>query len=269
MQYAERALAIDPSLRQAHGALGLAYLVYEWDLRDAENELASSQYRQSAMHTLICTSHLHLLGNREHLRHAEEDVRGLLEFDPHSATLIGELGCVSYYAGRYSDSIRYFREAIATDPRAAFVYWGAAARSRWPDNTAMRCKTLRRFKTVNGFEPPIITAEIGYSEAAAGDRVSALGTVQRLKELARHTFVDPYFMALVYLGLKDDRSTYEWLDRAYDSRSPFLISIATDPKWSAAHSDRRFQGVWNRMIENGAAVAASRGKPATSKPANH
>jgi hypothetical protein len=106
---------------------------------------------------------------------------------------------------------------------------------------------LRRFKQLNGFEPTIITAEIGFTEAASGDRHAAMGIVKQLQEESKGAYVDPYLMAVIYLGLKDRENTYAWLDRAYQSRSPFLISIATDPKWSDWRSDARFEALWNRM----------------------
>jgi tetratricopeptide (TPR) repeat protein len=256
-QYAEHALALDPSMREAHGTLGLIHLVYDWDYAAAENELAVADARESATRALSCTAHLHLLGDREHMRHAEEDLHRMLEFDPHSAALIGELGCVSYYAGRYADSIRYYREAIAADPRAAIVHWGLGRSLAREGRYGEALDVLKRFKAVNGFEPPVITAEIGYSEAASGDRRAALATVKRLEQESRVGYVDPYLIAVVYLGLKDYDNTYAWLNRAYATRSSFLISIATDPKWSMSHSDARFQEIWNRMTESRHVAALS------------
>jgi hypothetical protein len=66
----------------------------------------------------------------------------------------------------------------------------------------------------------------------------------QLKEESKHGYVDPYLMAVVYLGLKDRKNTYVWLDRAYQAHSRFLISIATDPKWSESRSDARFEALW-------------------------
>ena len=71
----------------------------------------------------------------------------------------------------------------------------------------------------------------------------------QLKDESKHVYVDPYLMAVVYLGLKDRENTYAWLDRAYQARSPFLISLATDPKWSDSRSDARFEALWNRMTK--------------------
>jgi TolB-like protein len=249
-QYAEHALALDPSMREAHGALGLIHLVYDWDYTAAENELADADARDSAMRALSCTAHLHLLGDREHMRHAEEDLHRMLEFDPGSPSLIAELGCVSYYAGRYADSIRYYREAIAADPGAAIAYWGIGRSLALEGHYGEALAVLKRFKEVNGFEPPVITAEIGYSQAASRDRRAALATVKRLEQESKVNYVDPYLIALVFLGLKDGDNTYAWLNRAYDARSSFLISIATDPKWSGSRGDPRFKEIWNRMTES-------------------
>jgi hypothetical protein len=57
-------------------------------------------------------------------------------------------------------------------------HWGAKVTTprRW------RC----RFKTVNGFEPPIITAEIGYAEGASGDRKAALESAHMLQGASAH-----------------------------------------------------------------------------------
>jgi tetratricopeptide (TPR) repeat protein len=249
-QYAERALAIDPSLHEAHGTLGLIHLVYDWDYAAAETELAVADARESAIRALSCTAHLHLLGDPEHMRHAEEDLHRMLEFDPHSTSLINELGCVSYYGGRYEDSIHYYRQAIAADPQAAIVYWGLGRSLAREGRYREALETLQRFKSMNGFEPPVITAEIGYSEALSGDRRAALATVTRLEQESKVSYVDPYLIAIVYLGLRDDRNTYAWLNRAYEMRSSFLISIATDPKWSGSRSDPRFQEIWSRMIDS-------------------
>ncbi len=247
-QYADRALALDPSLLEAHGMLGVIHLVYDWDYPGAQSELNAADARDAAISALACTAHLLHTGG--HIRHAEEDVRRLLEFDPRSPVLIGELGCVKYYAGRYDESIRYYRQALAADPRSPIAYWGVGKSLVREGRYAEALDTLRRFKAVNGFEPPIITAEIGYAEGESGDRKAAIETAHSLEHASAHTFVDPYLIALIYLSVKDTDDTYAWLDKAYADRSPFLISMSTDPKWAASRDDSRFQTLQGRMIDH-------------------
>ncbi len=244
-QYAQRALALDPTMHHAHGILGLIDLLYDWNLPSAQRELDEADARDNAIWQLACTAHLLSMNGR--YRHAEEDLDSMLEFDPHSGMLIAELGCVNYYSGHYDDSIRYYQKALSLDSHSVLGYWGMgrslAREGRYKD----ALEDLTRFKKLNGFEPTIITAEIGFTEATSGDRHAAIQTLQRLQEESKRIYVDPYLVGVIYLGLKDRENTYAWLDRAFQARSPFLISIATDPKWSDWRSDARFEALWNRM----------------------
>ncbi len=244
-QYAQRALALDPSMHHAHGTLGLIDLFYDWNLPLAQRELEEADTRDNAIWQLACTAHLLSIDGR--FRHAEEDLESMLDFDPHSGMLIAELGCVNYYSGHYDDSIRYYRKTLSIDPHSVLAYWGMgrtlAREGRYKD----ALEDLRRFKKLNGFQPTIITAEIGFTEAISGDRRAASKTLKQLREDSKRGYVDPYLVAVVYLGLKDRESTYAWLDKAYQAHSAFLISTATDPKWSSWRSDARFEALWNRM----------------------
>jgi TolB-like protein/Tfp pilus assembly protein PilF len=244
-QYAQRALTLDPSMHQAHGILGLIDLLYDWNLPLAQSELEEADTRDHAIWQLGCTSHLLSINGR--YRHAEENLESMLEFDPHSGMLIAELGCVKYYAGHYDDSIRYYQQALSLDPHSVLGNWGMARSLAREGRYKEALEDLKQFKKLNGFEPTIITAEIGFTEAASGDRHAAMETLKQLQEESKHAYVDPYLMAVVYLGLKDRENTYALLDSAYQAHSPFLISIATDPKWSAWRSDARFEVLWNRM----------------------
>ncbi len=246
--YAQRALAIDSSLSQAHGTLGLVHLVYDWDYGAAQAEVAAADSRESAITAFACTAHL--LDQSGRTRHAEEEIHQVLEFDPRSPTLLGELGCINYYGRNYEEAIRYYRQALAADSRSPIANWGLGKSLVREGRYAEALDTLRRFKVVNGFEPPVITAEIGYAEGLSGDRKAAIETAHTLQRASARTFVDPYLVALIYLSLKDPDNTYAWLNKAYADRSAFLISIATDPRWTASRQDARFQELLGRMTDH-------------------
>jgi hypothetical protein len=54
-------------------------------------------------------------------------------------------------------------------------------------------------------------------------------------------FVEPFFPAVVELGLGDQDATFRKLDEAYHVRSTILVSIHSDPKWVGLRKDPRFQ----------------------------
>ena len=228
-EYATRALQLDPEYSEAHGTLGLVHLLYDWDYAAAASELASVRDEQSALTVLSCTSHL--MAETGRTRDADETVHRMLEYDPQSAQLIGELGCIDYYRGDYDHAMQHYREAMATDPHSPVPYWGLGKTLSLQGKYGEAVKILRQFKLANGFEPPLLTAEIGYALGREGETTDAEQEVAVLRDESKSTFVDPYLVALIYLGMGNQQATLLWLNRAHTVRSTFLISIATEPKW--------------------------------------
>ena len=254
-QYAEKALRLDGGLREAHGTLGLIRLLYDWDYAGALSQLSSAENEQSAITVLSCTSHL--LAQTGHTRDADELVHRMLGYDPQSATLIGELGCIDYYRGDYDHAIQSFREAMTIDPRSPVPYWGLGKSLSLRGDFDEAVQAMRQFKAVSGFEPPMLTAEIGYALARAGKRQEAESEIDQLKEESKTAYVDPYFIALIYLGLADEPLTLRWLDQAYRVRSPFLISISTEPKWKEMLERPKLQSFVAKLVPQAEADSPS------------
>ncbi len=228
-EYATRALQLDPEFGEAHGTLGLVKLLYDWDYAAAASELASAKDQQSALTVLSCTSHL--MAQTGRTRDADEMVHRMLGYDPQSAQLIGELGCIDYYRGDYENAMAYYRQAMAMDPHSPGPYWGLGKTLSLQGKYGQAVKVMRQFKPANGFEPPLLTAEIGYALGREGETDEAQREIAELREESKSAFVDPYLLSLIYLGMGDERLTLQWLNRAYVVRSSFLISISTEPKW--------------------------------------
>jgi TolB-like protein len=230
-EYATHALQFDREYGEAHGTLGLVKLLYDWDYAGAASELASAKGEQSALTVLSCTSHL--MAQTGRTRDADEMVHRMLGYDPQSAQLIGELGCIDYYRGDYENAMQHYRDAMAKDPHSPIPYWGLGKTLSLQDKYGEAVKVMRQFKPANGFEPPLLTAEVGYALGREGKTSEAQREIAVLREESKSTFVDPYFVSLIYLGMGDEQLTLQWLNRAYAVRSPFLISISTEPKWKA------------------------------------
>jgi TolB-like protein len=230
-EYATRALRFDSEYGEAHGTLGLVKLLYNWDYAAATSELAAIKNEQSALTVLSCTSHL--LAQTGRTRDADEMVHRMLGYDPRSAQLIGELGCIDYYRGDYENAIRHYHEAMAQDPHSPVPYWGLGKTLSLQGKYGEAVKIMQQFKPANGFEPPLLTAEIGYALGREGKTSEAEREVAELREESKSAFVDPYLVSLIYLGMGEEQVTLQWLNRAYVVRSPFLISISTEPKWKA------------------------------------
>jgi tetratricopeptide (TPR) repeat protein len=178
----------------------------------------------------------------------------MLGYDPQSSTLIAELGCIDYYRGDYDHAITFFREALTNDPRSAVAYWGLGKSLSLQGNYDEAVRVMRQFRAVTGFEPPLLTAEIGYALARAGRRKEAEKEISQLSEESKTSFVDPYLISLIYLGLHDETLTLRCLDQAYEVKSPFLISIPTEPKWKETLMQPKLQNFLAKLRPNAEAT---------------
>jgi len=68
-------------------------------------------------------------------------------------------------------------------------------------------------------------------------------------ELSEHRYVSPYRIAIVYTGLKETEKAFQWLMKAYQDRSVWLIHLhlKVDPRLKTLHSDPRFQEILRLM----------------------
>ena len=242
---AQRALELNHGLEQARGSLGLIELIYDWNFAEAASELEPAQSARTAVTELGCT--VHLLDQTGRPRNAEEMVRRMLAYDPLSARLISELGCVAYYHRHYDEAVRSYTAAMEIDPNSPLPYWGLGKSLTQLGRYQQAIEVLDSFAKRNGVAPPILTAESGYSLAKWGKKKEARERIEQLVAGSHSGFVDPFFIALVHLGLGEKEETFAWLAKAEDVRSVFLISILTDPKWEELLTDPRVGAMVARM----------------------
>jgi DNA-binding winged helix-turn-helix (wHTH) protein/TolB-like protein/tetratricopeptide (TPR) repeat protein len=240
-----RALQLNSSLPEAHGSLGIIDLLYDWDYANAASELEKEGATRSAMSMLACT--VHLREQTGHPRGAEEEVRRLLSYDPQSEMLISELGCAAYYERHYDEAIRTYKSAMELDPSSPLPYLGLGRALTELGHEREAVAVLDSFAKRNGFAPPLLLAESGYTSARMGDRATAIQHVDALEKQAQSTYVDPYLIALIYHGLHDHDQTIFWLKKAAAVHSALLFSVLSDPMWQDAQADPQLMAIVNKM----------------------
>jgi tetratricopeptide (TPR) repeat protein len=241
----EQALRLDPKNPEFHGTLGLIDLVYVWDYPAAKRELSASGPQTSAFHLLSCSAHL--LHETGESREAEDLVLRMAADEPGSTAVLNELGCVDYYKGDYASAVARYQEALRVDPQSPLPYWGLGKSLTQQGRYTESIVALQSFHARNGIQPPILTSEMGYAFARARRTADARRIIDDMARQRKQIFVDPFLTAVVYLGLGDRNACFHWLQEAESQRSPFLISILTDPKWSEVANDPRFIATVNRM----------------------
>lgn len=249
-----KALEIDNTLSDPHTILGLVALLYDWDWDKAKDELAEGPIvNLRSIEMFNCTAHVLQVTGRA--VDADQSLRAALKSDPHSVSLATELGCNSYYSGHVDESIREYREALSLEPHNFMAFYGLARSLNRKGQYQDAIDEIEKAKwdKMPGL-PPIAIAEEAYSYSKLGARDEAEKDVRMLEDLPKPVYVDPFIIATVYLSLDDKDQTFEWLEKAYQSRSSLMPSLFNDPKWDDLRNDPRFQDLLNR-------VGSSRQKP--------
>jgi hypothetical protein len=71
--------------------------------------------------------------------------------------------------------------------------------------------------------------------------------IRRLKDFSAKKYVNPYDVALIYIGLGSVDQAFEWLEAAFGDRSDMLVYLNVDPRLDPIRSDSRFLELTRRV----------------------
>ena len=94
----------------------------------------------------------------------------------------------------------------------------------------------------------IFKATLGFVYGEAGRKPDAIAIVDELRGPTwSKSYVSPFHVALVYVGLGENDKALDWLERAESERDPFLIYIKADPNFDSLRGDLRFTNPLRRI----------------------
>lgn len=243
---ANRALAIDDTLADAHQSRGEVAHFYEWDWTKAETEFKRAielNPNDFSPHE----SYSWLLLDTGRPDEAIAEGKRAVQIDPVSPETNTYLGIDYIYARRYDEAIDQLRKTVELDRN----YWYAHnLLGRAYEASGKLPEAIAEFQRSLQLEDSVAEnwCNLGHAYALAGKRVEAEKIIARLKEFSAHNYVPPYNMATIYAGLGDKDQAFAWLDRAYEERSDNLVLfIKVDPQVDNLRSDTRFASLLGRI----------------------
>jgi hypothetical protein len=84
---------------------------------------------------------------------------------------------------------------------------------------------------------------VGVTHGLAGDRNAAEAELAKLQELGSQKYVPAVYSAFIYVALNDLDNAFEWLKKACEERSSYLIFLNVQPSMDNLRSDARFQNL--------------------------
>jgi TolB-like protein/DNA-binding SARP family transcriptional activator len=240
---AQRALAIDDGLAQAHASLGYVALYYDWQWAEAERALT----RAIELNPNYSVGHQWLANYfvaRGRFDEAVAAMRRAQENDPLSMIASAALGWIHYYRRDYDAAVQQCRRTIELNEgfEQAWLWGGQAleASGRYAEALTM----LERAAAISKRSAVSLTA-LGRALALSGNLTAARRIVDELHR-EHATYVPAYEMAKLHLALGERTEALTLLRRAYDQRSHSLVFLAVDPQLDPLTSDPDFRALLAR-----------------------
>jgi TolB-like protein/Tfp pilus assembly protein PilF len=239
------ALNRDESLTYAHILLAVAKLHYDRDFPGAEKEYKRAIELSPGdpdVHHLY--SH-YLLAMGRFDESVAESARAV-EGNPVGGALKTCL-CWHRYSGRqYAESSAQARQRIKQNPDNFWAHiilgWNYEIEKKNDDAISEFQKAV---KITDGWA--FALAPLAHAYAVAGKKQEAQKTLAKLNDIGKHGYVSAFDMAIIYTGMGDKEKAFDWLQKAFEERSFWMIFSRWEPRLDPLRNDPRFQDLQRRI----------------------
>ena len=240
---ANRALALDSTVAEAHTSLGIVAIFYDWDWPAAGKHLA----RAVELNPSYAEGHLFYawyLLLRGRVADAQAEIARAHALDQLSVVIAARRGTMMQYARRDAEAIPFFREALELDSTffharadlaAAFVATGQ------PDSAR---RVVPRSTLFPG------SGEAGMPAwvlVQLGDTAAARQSLRDYEAAREHTYVAADALAAIYASLGDSTRALDLLEKAAEERAFTLVFLANYPMFRSLHKSARFRRLVDRI----------------------
>jgi DNA-binding winged helix-turn-helix (wHTH) protein/TolB-like protein/Flp pilus assembly protein TadD len=279
IEYFEQAVALDPNYALAYSGIADSYLVVNYyGLTDLSREETLRRAKQAVLkaletndelaeaHTSLAfifsleqnskaadsefTRAIELNPNYPTAHHwysdflttelrgdeAMREIKIALNLDPVSPIISTTMGERLYYARRYDEAIVHLRRIVEMDDNffAAHFILGMVYEQKgmYSEAIAEFQKVRRLTRKQSEFE-----AMLGHAYAVSGNKKEAEKILNDIKKNA----ASPQDVALIYIGLGDNKRALEWLKKMTDKKSKWFLK--NDPRLDALRSNPEFQSL--------------------------
>jgi len=244
-EIARRSLALDPSLPEAHLALAVA-LYMQWDFKGAEVEVDRA-YELDPKSAMVLDMKSELMRARGRFDEAVVLARRELELDPLSPSTLTNAATALLYSRQPDEAIALYEKVLEIDPEAAFARGNIGVayveKGMLDEGIASIRESIRMEKS--------------YQMGSICDLAHALGKAGRVDELkelipeAKEWYEKNHHGAMVfvaiYANLGEKDKAFEWLEKAFEEHSAYLVTVFFDYTFESLFSDPRMEATKRRL----------------------
>jgi TolB-like protein/DNA-binding winged helix-turn-helix (wHTH) protein/lipopolysaccharide biosynthesis regulator YciM len=239
-----QALRLDDTLAEAYTTLADVKINYDWDWRGAKDDFEHAirlDPNYDTAHLWYGEDYLSRLGRHEK---AIAEVRRAQQIDPLSPIIGSILSEIFYFARQYDPAIKEAKKTLDLDPD----YVPALERLGWAyEQKRMYPEAIEVFEHWRKMsrDDPEMKAQLAHAYALSGRTNEALKLLAELQDESRPEHVSPYFVAVVYTALGENKQALDWLEKSY--RAHEMPPIKVEPRFDNLQSEPRFHELLRRM----------------------
>lgn len=243
---AERALAIDQTLSEAHSILGLVAGAVEYDWEVAEQHFQRAMAVDPVPPLVRVRYALYHLTPLRRFEQAVGQYQRALETDPLSMMVHFGLAFALYCERRYPSAIEHAGRAVDLYPDYWLVHFAMGLALSQAGSVQ---QAIASFETTVRLSPSFALAA-GFLASAyvkAGDRGRAEKLMEETRERGSRAFVSPVVFGIYHAALGQADRMFEFLHAALAERDPYLTRIDAEPLFEPFRSDPRYRVLLDGM----------------------
>jgi len=240
-----KALRFDENLAEAHTSLAAPLWLHDWHWLEAQTEFKRSLELCPAYPTAShwYAEYLMTMGRHDE---AIARIKRSQELDPLSLIINVAVGWSLYMGRRYDEAIEQLRRTVELEPSYPVTHWILGLAYRKTEHYEMAIAEGENGVALSGGSP-LMRAALAHTYGTANKTKDALETLESLTTLAKQKYVAPYFLAGIHIGIGENAHALEYLERAFEEKSHWLIYLHADPSMDTLRDDPHFEDLLHRV----------------------
>ena len=239
-----RALELDNTLAEGYYvAAGFAFY-YDWDWPEAQR----GYQRTIQLNPNFADAraiYWDLLTTMKQPEAARAQIDRALELDPYNSLFQAMLGQHLMFLHHDDAAIAQLRKSLKVESGNAAAHrylWGALHAKGLQEQALAEAKT---YLEMMGNREAAEALTQGYAEG--GYRQAMRLAAEALAARSHQAYVPCLRVARLYAHAGETARALSWLEKSFQEREPFMVSLNVDPFWDPLRSDPRFQDILRRM----------------------
>jgi tetratricopeptide (TPR) repeat protein len=241
---AQKALSLDDTLAEAHLSLGMIRF-YGWQFREGEKEMRLAVELNPDLAPAWGMLHYIYLSFGRFEESVAVAKRGL-ELEPFSDSSQFWMG-VDYFVARRCDlAVEYFQKVLEINPHNTQCLTVLSAAYAWGGQPEKALKPCQEAIASAGGAIQIL-GQVGATYAKIGKKQEAREILQQAEKSWKPDGRSSIWIGAIYAALGEKDAAFDWLEKAFQEHTSFLVYFKVHPIFENLHGDPRFDALVKRI----------------------